>query len=296
MGWSLRKLERNVVEIAIDLDRNKDWEQWVLLRSDVHHDNPKCNQDLERKHLDEAIEYDAPIIDNGDLFCAMQGKWDKRADKNALREEHRGSNYFDLLVDTAAQFYRPYGNQFAVLGRGNHETAVTNRHETDLTDRLASRMRAHGSNVEASGYGGFVMFRFVDAAQNKPGNIGKATKDSKILYHFHGTGGGGPVTRGTIQTNRIAVWSPDAHIVLTGHTHDEWQMPIPRMRLSDRGKVYHDEQLHIRCPGYKDAWSDSNAGWEVEKMLGPKNLGSAWLKFFWDPKEQCVRYDSVRAK
>jgi len=46
-----------------------------LLRSDVHHDNPKCNQDLERKHLDEAIEYDAPIIDNGDLFCAMQGKW-----------------------------------------------------------------------------------------------------------------------------------------------------------------------------------------------------------------------------
>ncbi len=78
MGWSLKKLERNVVEISIDLDRNKDWEQWVLLRSDVHHDNPKCNQDLERKHLDEAIEYDAPIIDNGDLFCAMQGKWDKR--------------------------------------------------------------------------------------------------------------------------------------------------------------------------------------------------------------------------
>ena len=298
MGWSLKKLERNVVEISIDLDRNKDWEQWVLLRSDVHHDNPKCNQDLERKHLDEAIEYDAPIIDNGDLFCAMQGKWDKRSDKNALREEHRGSNYFDLLVDTAAEFYRPFKDQFAVLGRGNHETAVTNRHETDLTDRLASRMRAHGSNVEASGYGGFVMFRFVDAAQNKPGNKNraKATKDSKILFHFHGTGGGGPVTRGTIQTNRLAVISPDAHIVLTGHTHDEWQMPIPRTRISDRGKVYRDEQLHIRCPGYKDAWEDANSGWEVERMLGPKNLGSAWLKFFWDSKEQCVRYDSVRAK
>lgn len=298
MGWSLKKLERNVVEISIDLDRNKDWEQWVLLRSDVHHDNPKCNQDLERKHLDEAVEYDAPIIDNGDLFCAMQGKWDKRSDKNALREEHRGSNYFDLLVDTAAEFYRPFKDQFAVLGRGNHETAVTNRHETDLTDRLASRMRAHGSNVEASGYGGFVMFRFVDAAQNRPGNKNraKATKDSKILFHFHGTGGGGPVTRGTIQTNRLAVISPDAHIVLTGHTHDEWQMPIPRMRISDRGKVYRDEQLHIRCPGYKDAWEDANSGWEVERMLGPKNLGSAWLRFYWDWKNGCVRYDSVRAK
>ena len=298
MGWTTKKLNRNVIEISIDLERNMIWEQWVLLRSDVHHDNPKCNQDLERKHLDEAVEYNAPIIDNGDLFCAMQGKWDKRSDKNALREEHRGSNYFDLLVDTAAEFYRPFKDQFAVLGRGNHETAVTNRHETDLTDRLASRMRAHGSNVEASGYGGFVIFRFLDASQKK--KLGKdkirPVKDSKVLYHFHGTGGGGPVTRGTIQTNRIAVWSPDAHIVLTGHTHDEWQMPIPRMRLTDRGGVYHDEQLHIRCPGYKDAWNDSNAGWEVEKMLGPKNLGSAWLRFYWDWKNGCVRYDSVRAK
>jgi hypothetical protein len=293
MGWSSRKISRNVVELTIDVNRNSNWEQWVLLRSDVHHDNPKCKQDLEKQHLDEAIEYDAPIIDNGDLFCAMQGKWDKRADKQALREEHRGSNYFDLLVDTAADFYKPYGKQFAVLGRGNHETAITNRHETDLTDRLASRMRAHGSNVEASGYGGFVIFRFVD---RKYMSGGKGVKDSKVLYHFHGTGGGGPVTRGTIQTNRIAVWSPDAHIVLTGHTHDEWQMPIPRMRLTSYGVVFHDEQLHIRCPGYKDAWGDSDHGWEVEKMLGPKNIGSAWLRFTWDHKIQAVRYDSQRAK
>ncbi len=296
--WKIKKLDTNVIEILVDMKKNNDWSQDVLLRSDVHHDNPKCNQKLERKHLEQAKETNAIIIDNGDLHCAMQGKWDKRSDKNALREEHRGSNYFDLLVETAAEFYRPFKDQFAVLGKGNHETAVTNRHETDLTDRLASRMRAHGSNVEASGYGGFVMFRFVDAIQKgrTDQKNHKPVKDTKILYHFHGTGGGGPVTRGTIQTNRIAVWSPDAHIVLTGHTHDEWQMPIPRMRLSDRGRVYHDEQLHVRCPGYKDAWSDSNSGWEVEKMLGPKNLGSAWLRFYWDWKTECVRYDSVRAK
>ena len=73
MAWACKKLSRNVHEITIDLTRNRDWEQWVLLRSDVHHDNPKCKQDMERRHLDEAIEYDAPIIDNGDLFCAMHG-------------------------------------------------------------------------------------------------------------------------------------------------------------------------------------------------------------------------------
>jgi hypothetical protein len=292
MAWSIKKLQRNVVEITIDLTRNKDWEQWVLLRSDVHHDNPKCDQDLERQHLEEAIEYDAPIIDNGDLFCAMQGKWDKRADKQALREEHRGSNYFDLLVETAADFYRQYGAQFAVLGKGNHETAVTKAHETDLTDRLASRMRAHGSSVESSGYGGFVLFRFHDAKQSGP----KGQKDTKTLYHFHGTGGGGPVTRGVIQTNRMAVWSPDADIVLSGHTHDEWTVTIPRMRINSHGNVYHDEQLHIRPPGYKDAWADSDHGFETEKMLGPKSLGAAWLQFTWCPRRGRVMVDTKRAK
>ena len=75
MAWSISKVSKNVVEITVEMNRNRDWEQWVLLRSDVHHDNPKCDQDLERKHLDEAKECNAPIIDNGDLFCAKQRLW-----------------------------------------------------------------------------------------------------------------------------------------------------------------------------------------------------------------------------
>lgn len=292
MSWKIEKLHRNVVEIRIELTRNKDWEQWVLLRSDVHHDNPKCDQALEKKHLDEALAYNAPIIDNGDLFCAMQGKWDKRADKNALRQEHQGNNYFDLLVDTAAEFYRPYKDIFAVLGKGNHETAITNRHETDLTDRLAAKMRSFGSPVQASGYGGWVVFRFDDYKQSKS----NAVKDSKRLYHYHGSGGGGIVSRGTLQPSRIGLFTPDADIVLTGHTHDEWSFTIPRQRLSVQNIIYQDEQLHIRAPGYKDAWGDGHAGWEVEKMLGPKALGSAWLRFSWDSSGMRVAIDTVRAK
>lgn len=292
MAWAIAKISKNVCKITIELTRNADWEQWVLLRSDVHHDNPKCDQVLEKKHLEEALEYNAPVIDNGDLFCAMQGKWDKRADKNALREEHRGGNYFDLLVDTAAEFYRPYASIFAVLGKGNHETAITNRHETDLTDRLAAKMRGYGSLVEASGYGGWVIFQF----REMKAPTDKQIKYSVRLYHYHGSGGGGPVTRGTIQTNRIAVFTPDADVVLTGHTHDEWTVTIPRQRISVMNQLYQDEQLHIRAPGYKDAWADGAAGWEVEKMLGPKALGSAWLKFSWDPKGARVAIDTVRAK
>ena len=248
----------------------KGWEQWILLRSDVHHDNPKCDQKLEKKHLDQARERNAIVIDNGDLFCAMQGRWDKRASKDSIRPEHAKGDYFDALVNTAAEFYKPYADLFAVLGRGNHETAIRKAHETDLTDRLAAEMRRNGSQVLAGGYGGFVRFAFT---------VQKTKRSSKLLYYYHGSGGGGPVTRGTIQTSRIAVYTPDADIVLTGHTHDSWTVPIARQRISQKGKLYHDEQIHIRCAGYKDAWGDGSNGWEVEKMLGPKPKDSAWVRF-----------------
>jgi hypothetical protein len=169
---------------------------------------------------------------------------------------------------------------------------MTKAHETDLTDRLASRLRHRGGIAEASGYGGWVIFRFKDPNQSGA----KATKDTVTLYHYHGTGGGGPVTRGTIQTNRLAVLTPDANIILSGHTHDEWQLPIPRQRISINGVIFHDEQLHIRPPGYKDAWGNGEGGFEVERMLGVKNIGAAWLKFYRDWKSGCVRYDSQRAK
>lgn len=85
--WSVEELSRNIHRININLDR-KDQEQRVLLQTDVHWDNPKCQWDKYRAHLDLARQYDAPIFDNGDFFCAMQGKWDKRANKSDLRHEH----------------------------------------------------------------------------------------------------------------------------------------------------------------------------------------------------------------
>lgn len=259
---------RNVVTVRMDGKCGSRWR--FLLRSDAHHDNPKCDWKLEKKHLDEAKATGAGIIDAGDLFCAMQGKWDKRADKSAIRPEHNKTDYLDALVKTAADFYAPYSANIIVLGEGNHESAIRKRHETDLTGRLAERINERtGSFIQRGGYGGWVRFMF---ARSK-------WRTSRILHYFHGTGGGGPVTRGVIQTNRLAVFNPDADIVLTGHTHDQWIVPIARQRLSDAGVPYHDEQIHVRTPGYKDSWSDGYGGWEVERMLAPKPKGAAWLTF-----------------
>ncbi len=102
------------------------------------------------------------------------------------------------------------------------------------------------------------------------------------------------MTRGVIQTNRMAVYLPDADIVLTGHTHDSWVVPIARERCSPRGSLSHDEQLHVRSGTYKDEYQDGHSGWHVETMKPPKPLGAVWLRFYFQEGER-LAWQTVRA-
>ena len=116
--WAVTERARNIHHVAVELPRTGD-EFWALMQSDVHWDNPKCDRDTLLEHLNEAREKDAPIFDNGDFYCAMQGKWDKRANKNDLRPEHQHANYLDRLIDTAVDFWQPYKDLLTVRGQGN---------------------------------------------------------------------------------------------------------------------------------------------------------------------------------
>lgn len=249
----------------------KGWEQWFLLRSDAHHDNTCADHEAERAHLDEAVARGAGVLDGGDLFCAMQGKWDKRADQGQLRPELQGNNYLDRLVAYNGGFYAPYAKHFLLLCPGNHETAIERYHHTHLTERLAERLRAAGGNPAVGTYAGWVGFRF---------DISGGRHTIWLARH-HGYGGGGPVTRGVISTNRTAVYLPDAHLVWLGHTHDEYVVPIARERINDQGNTYLDEQVHIRTPGYKEEYGP-HAGWHVERGAPPKPRGACWLRFWYD--------------
>ena len=135
LPWTVEQLGRNVHQLTFTSTSRKG-AGWILLRSDAHHDNPSSDNKLEEKHLRQALERGAAVIDNGDAFCAMQGKWDPRSDKSALKPEHQVDDYLDALVSTYADFLEPYASQLAVMGTGNHETSVLNRRETILTTRL----------------------------------------------------------------------------------------------------------------------------------------------------------------
>lgn len=269
-AWAIQERTRNIHVLDIVLTRVGD-EQWLLLQSDVHWDNPHCDREKLKSHLDEALARDAPVLDFGDFFCAMQGKFDKRANKNDLRPEHQTGDYFDALIRTAAEWLAPYQRILTVRGQGNHETKIFKNHETDLTARLVERLKVGGSDaVHVGGYSGFVVLRVRYA--------GTKVQPVKLHYH-HGFGGGGPVTRGVIQTNRMAVYLADADVVVSGHTHDAWQVPIARVKLNqDCTAVQHTRQLHVRLAGYKEEYGDGYGGWHIERGGAPKPTGSAWLR------------------
>jgi hypothetical protein len=98
------------------------------------------------------------------------------------------------------------------------------------------------------------------------------------LKYFHGAGGEAPVTRGVIQTNRQAVYLPDADIVVNGHSHNSYYIPISRERLSAKGRQYFDIQHHLRTPGYKQSYGDGAQGWDVTRGGVPKPIGACWVK------------------
>lgn len=277
MSWKSERINNAVMKITIDGLKTNNDEQWVFLKSDDHWDNPKCNRALLKKHLDLAVERNAPIIGGGDLFCAMQGKYDKRANKSDLRPEHQNARYLDSLVDTATEWYAPYSKHIVCEGRGNHETAIIKNHETDLTDRLCSNLRGGGGITEAMGYGYWVRFQMKRGAQTK----------SFLMKIFHGSGGGGPVTKGVIQTNRRAVFLPDADIVMTGHVHEAWNVCLMRERINKSDNLSHDTQWHVCTPSYKEEYGDGSKGWHVERGAPPKPIGGYWLRFYREHPNFC---------
>lgn len=286
MVFTVEQKSRNVAVVRIPYTNR--FEQKFLLTADRHWDNPHSNWELQARHLDLAKRYRAGVIDIGDFFCAMQGKFDKRSKKGDLRPEHKRDDYLDALVETATDFFAPYAKQFIVIGEGNHETAILKNHETSLINGLVANLNRAGGAVYNGGYSGWVVFEFHN---QRTGEV-----DTKRLWYIHGYGGGGPVTRGVIQTNRKAVYLPDPDIVISGHTHDEWIMPISRARLDSNHKPYLDEQMHVQIPTYKDEYGDGYGGFHIEKGRPPKPIGAIWMRIFKEDSKSPIEVDFNKAR
>jgi len=248
-----------------------------LLISDLHWDHPKCDRKLLKKHLEEAKEKGAKVLINGDLFCLMQGKGDPRRSKDDIRSEHNNEKYLESIVKTAVEWFKPYAEIIEVVGYGNHETGIIKHQETDILTRFVERLNTEcrpKNEVQVSGYGGWIVTRM-----NKPTSSKKrgGSYTHKIKFH-HGYGGGGPVTKGTIQHQREAVKIQGADLIWMGHVHEDYEMTYSYETLDYVGNIKHKDVLMLRTASYKEEYQDGFGGFHIERGRPVKPLGGRWLK------------------
>jgi len=288
-GHHLERMSPTAVRCRIAYGKGREWEHWTLLTADHHLDHPQCQRKLLARHCDEAVERGALAFAFGDQLCVMQGKSDRRADKSDVRPEHSQDAYFNRVTDEAGDFYGQWPDTWALFAEGNHETAVLDRNEIDLTDMLVRRYNhEHGGGARTAPYAGWVFFSF----EQRGGNGHRQTV--KLMY-THGDGGGGPVTRGVIQTNRRAVYQPDADIVAAGHIHESWLVEVPRERISQQGRSHMDTQYHLQLPTYKEEYLGGR-GFHRRKGRPPKPLGGCWVRWYYSRRDDRVRYQFIRTE
>jgi hypothetical protein len=257
-NWTIKRVEPGVHRVEFG---GVNYPQlWAFLSSDWHWDNPKARLDLIERDLRQAKKVGGCVISAGDFFCAMQGKYDKRSSKDDLRPEHAGGSYLDRLVDTAAEFLKPYVDVMGLMTLGNHETAIYSHYETCLLTRLVERLRLLGSDGKVGGYNGWVQFM----GRSKSG---VASAQWRLYYH-HGSGGDSPVTQGLLGMNRVSQYV-DADGILSGHIHARNLSTVCRERLSPNGQRRVGETALIRTSTYKDEYAPLN-GFHIEKGRGPR--------------------------
>ena len=267
LAWTIERRSSTSADIVFDAT-GKIQRLTALLISDEHADNAHSDLDLIRKHHQEAVDIGAPILKFGDIFCAMEGKWDKRASDSALRVEMRGGNYLDRLVTFHEELYRPYAANIAVLSDGNHETSILRHHQTDLLERLTGSLRRDKSPALHLPFAGFVRFRFEDASKHAI---------SKTLHYHHGYGGGGEVTRGLIDQSRTR-GQYVADVYYSGHIHRRNSDENVITSLDQFGSPVESQQRFLRGGTYKRETHDGN-GYHIEKGRAGRPVGGWWLHF-----------------
>lgn len=265
-----------VTTVYLDFESAGSGQQVLYLFSDVHFDSIFSARDVYLRHLEMAKNEGALILDGGDLFDAMQGRFDPRRSMDELDPKYRREDYYDFVVRDVASALEPFADNIIAMATGNHELAVRKNAGTDLTERLVWELRRSGSPVVRMGFKGWI--RIVPLRPN-----GRPLAPSVYLRFAHSGGGNSaPVTRGVIDTNRQAVYLPDANIVWNGHNHDGWIVPIARERISSKGVPYRDVAWFVRTPGYKADYIADDMGFAAQKGGGPKPIGCARVTLRFD--------------
>lgn len=246
----------------------------VAVLSDIHWDNPKCDRKLLKKHLEYCKENSIPVVIIGDLFCLMQGRGDSRRNKSDILPEHNNAFYLDSIVDTAVEWFAPYAHLIKLIGYGNHETGIIKYQETDVLKRFVEMINLkHNTDIQTGGYGGWIVYSI---AYRK--NMAATFKHK----YYHGSGGGGLVTKGALNLTRALEMYEDMDLFTMGHIHENSARNDVRESLVAHAGKYKikQRQIHHCITGtYKEEYGIGTHGWHVERGAPPKPLGGRIITF-----------------
>ena len=262
----LTEKSRNVHVLSCEDDKRHKTVS-IGMFSDLHWDNPKCDRVLLKKHLDLCLKNNYRIHLNGDTFCLMQGKYDPRKSKGSIRPEHNKDNYLDAVIATAVDWFLPYAHLIDVVGYGNHETNIIKRLETDPLQRFVDLLNYKSEidhKVFTGGYGGWYIVKF-------------KFKSYKIRY-YHGSGGGGMVTRGEINLTRALEMYEDFDCFTMGHVLENKETFVMRDTIDHQFIQFQRELLLMITGTYKEEYDSGFMGWHVERGAPCKPIGSRLLK------------------
>jgi hypothetical protein len=257
---------RNVHVLDIPITK-RNYSVQIAMLSDLHWDNPKSDWDLLKKHFDYFKKNNIRVHLNGDTFCLMQGKYDPRSSKKAIRKEHMTDTYFQTVAKTAAEWFKPYAHLIDVVGYGNHETSVLRRQEVDVLDMFITelnRISDTDHKVMKGGYGGWYIVKINTSAY-------------KIKY-FHGSGGGGIVTKGAINLTRAKEKYQGFDCFTLGHIHENTERWDTVETLDDNNNSKLKDILLMITGTYKEEYGDGYMHWHVERGAPAKPIGGRLLE------------------
>lgn len=198
------------------------WEPFgVTILGDPHIDAPSHNRALLLRDLDKAVENGDSVWIIGDVWSFILPRDLKRYTEG--RHGQKRDAIINHALNDAFELFKPYADVIDIMLLGNHEAEVIRRHHIDplliLIDRLnqvktSGRYRDADGNarIAHAGYTAWVQLRFAKTTGKRPWSI------SNTVWLHHGKGGGAPVTKGMIDSNRIRV-ARFADVYAIGHKH-----------------------------------------------------------------------------
>jgi len=237
----------------------------VLWFADAHMDNPKSELGFMHKTIKD--NQNSYIIFGGDNHDLMQWKMDKRASYSAIKEEHKGDDYFNRVIHTTQkEIIEPYKDRIICFTRGNHETSITRKLNFDFFDFLLQ-----GSNINCGDFSGYINFRT---------KIDDKRQNSKLLYYQHAPSTGGKRSKGMLSVDIMLGQRPSADIILSEHIHTTTIHP-ETVEVVNRNFSLKEKLIwFIFAPTLKAEHKGRREGFYHEKVkAGTTTIGAIKLNF-----------------